>query len=186
MLLHIKYMVSLRCILMVQETLNNLGIAYSDLELGRVEITDDLTKEQYDQLKLNLSKMKLELLDDTRHILIEKVKIIIIEMIHHADKLPIINFSEYISEKLNIDYAYISNTFSEVKGITIQQYIINHKIELAKELLIYDELSIKEIAYKLNYSSVAHLSNQFKKVTGFTPKEFKQFRRNRRTAHENL
>ena len=186
MLLHIKYMVSLRCILMVQEVLNNLGIAYTDLELGRVEITDDLTKEQYDQLNLNLRKMKLELLDDARHILIEKVKIIVIEMVHHADKFPNINFSAYISEKLNLDYAYVSNVFSEVKGITLQQYIIIHRIERAKELLIYDELSVKEIAFKLNYSSVAHFSNQFKKVTGFTPIEFKQLRSNHRTSLENL
>jgi AraC-like DNA-binding protein len=128
----------------------------------------------------------LKLLDDKKSILIEKIKNVIIEMVHYADELPKQNFSDYISEKLGYDYTYLANTFSEVKGITIQHYIINHKIEKAKELLLYDELNLTEIAYKLNYSSVAHLSNQFKKVTGLSPSFYKQLGQKRKQNLEDI
>jgi len=173
MKLYIKYMVSLRCKMIVKEELKSLGLHYAIVDLGSVEILEDITKEQRDLLKENLLKYGLELLDDKKAILIEKIKNVIIEMIHYSDELPKINYSEYISKNLNYDYTYLSNLFSEVKGITIQHYIIINKIERVKELLLYDELDLTEISYKLQYSSVAHLSNQFKKVTGLTPTYFK-------------
>ena len=174
--LYIKYMVSLRCKLMVQEELKQLGIMYANVQLGMIEVMEDISSHQRGQLKENLSKSGLELLDDKKSILIEKIKNVITEMIHHSDELPKVNYSDYISEKLGYDYTYLANTFSEVKGITIQQYIIINKIERVKELLIYDELSLTEIAYILHYSSVAHLSNQFKKITGLTPTFYKNLK----------
>ena len=121
----------------------------------------------------------LELLDDKKSILIERIKSVIIEMIHYSDEVPKVNYSDYISQKLDYDYTYLSNVFSEVKGTTIQQFIINHKIEKVKELLLYDELNLTEISYRLHYSSVAHLSNQFKKVTGLSPTLFKTLKSKR-------
>jgi AraC-like DNA-binding protein len=179
MKLYIKYMVSLRCKMMVKEELKKLGLEYVVVDLGTVEIMEDITREQRDQLKTNLLKSGLELLDDKRSILIEKIKNVITEMIHYSDELPDVNYSDYISEKLKYDYTYLANIFSEVKGITIQQYIIIHKIEKVKELLLYDELNLTEIAFKLHYSSVAHLSNQFKKVTGLSPSFYKQLKQKR-------
>jgi AraC-like DNA-binding protein len=163
MKLYIKYMVSLRCKMMVKEELKKLGLNYIIVDLGMVEILEDITQEQREQLGKNLLKSGLELLEDKKSILIEKIKNLIIEMIHYSDELPNMNYSDYISEKLGYDYTYLANTFSEVKGITIQQFIIIHKIERVKELILYDELNLTEISYKLNYSSPAHLSNQFKK-----------------------
>lgn len=137
-------------------------------------------------MKENLLRSGLELMDDKRSILIEKIKNVIIEMIHYADELPKINYSDYISEKLHHDYTYLSNIFSEVKGSTIQHYIILHKIEKAKELLLYDDLNLTEISYRLHYSSVAHLSNQFKKITGLSPSFYKQLKQKRKDNLENL
>lgn len=179
-------MVSLRCKMMVKEELKNMGLHYVSVDLGMVEIMEEMTPEQHDLLKKNLLRSGLELLDDKRAILIEKIKNVIIEMIHYSDELPTTNYSEYISEKLDYDYTYLSNIFSEVKGITIQQFIINHKIEKVKELLLYDELNLTEISYKLHYSSVAHLSNQFKKVTGLSPSFYKQLKQKRKGNLENL
>ncbi len=176
MKLYIKYMVSLRCKMFVKSELEKLGIKYGTIDLGIVEIQDDPTAEQLESFKEGLKKGGLELLDNKKNILVEKIKAVIVEMVHYSDELPKINDSDYISEKLGYEYTYLSNTFSEVKGITIQQYIIMHKIEKVKELLLYDELSLTEIAYKLHYSSVAHLSNQFKKITGLTPSYFKQLK----------
>src|SRR4029078_6161347 len=133
-----------------------------------------------------LLKSGLELLDDKRSILIERIKNVITEMIHYSDELPTQNYSDYISEKLEYDYTYLSNIFSEVKGITIQQFIIIHKIERVKELLLYDELNLTEISYKLHYSSVAHLSNQFKKITGLSPSFYKKLKQKRKENLENL
>ena len=184
--LYVKYMVSLRCKMMVKEELKNLGLHYVSVDLGMVEIMEEMTQEQHDLLKKNLLRSGLELLDDKRAILIEKIKNVIIEMIHYSDELPTTNYSEYISEKLDYDYTYLSNIFSEVKGITIQQFIINHKIERVKELLLYDELNLTEISYKLHYSSVAHLSNQFKKVTGLSPSFYKHLKQKRKGNLENI
>ena len=182
MKLFIKYMVSIRCKMVVKSELDKLGLHYIKVNLGEVEIREDLTKEQHDQLKSELLKSGLELMDDKKAILIEKIKNIIIGMIHYADEPHPQNLSDYISEKLNHDYTYLANLFSEVTGITIEHYIIAHKIERVKELLLYQEYNLTEISYMLNYSSVAHLSNQFKKVTGLTPTFFKQLKNKRFTS----
>ncbi|WP_028375426.1 helix-turn-helix domain-containing protein [Leeuwenhoekiella sp. MAR_2009_132] len=179
-------MVSLRCKMMVKEELNKLGLHYVIIDLGFVEILENISLFQKNQLKSSLKKSGLELLDDKRSILIEKIKTIIIEMIHYTDEIPKVNYSDYISEKMNYDYTYLANIFSEVKGITIQQFIIMHKIEKAKELLIYGELNLCEISYKLHYSSPAHLSNQFKKVTGLTPTFYKQLKNKRMNNLEDF
>ena len=172
--------------MMVKDELKKLGLHFIVVDLGEVEIMEDLSPEQREELRLALLRSGLELMDDRKAVLIEKVKNLIIEMVHYADELPKVNYSDYIAEKLNHDYTYLSNIFSEVKGITIQQFIIVHKIERIKELIIYDELNITEIAWKMNYSSVAHLSNQFKKVTGLTPSHFKQLKDKRRTPIEDI
>ncbi|MBU2557025.1 MAG: helix-turn-helix domain-containing protein [Bacteroidetes bacterium] len=179
-------MVSLRCKMVVKQELKKLGLWYVFVDLGSVEISGDITDEQRQQLKANLSKSGLELLDDKKSILIERIKNAVIEMIHYDEALPKINLSSFISQKIGYDYTYLSNIFSEVKGITLQQYIIMHRIEKVKELLLYDDLSLTEIAYRLQYSSVAHLSNQFKKVTGLTPSYYRQLKQNRRSSLENL
>ena len=179
MTLYIKYMVCLRCKMMVKDELLKLGLHWVFVDLGTVEVLEDITADQCDQLKHNLLKIGLELLDNKRSILIEKIKGVIVEMIHYCDELPLVNYSDYISQKLNHNYTYLANIFSEVKGITIQQFIIIHKIEKAKELLFYDELNLTEIAYKLHYSSVSHLSKQFKKITGLSPSFYKQIKQKR-------
>lgn len=179
-------MVSLRCKMIVKEELTRLGINETALDLGVVELTEAITEEQRQQLKESLERSGLELLDDKRSILIEKIKTAIIEMVHHSDELPKVNYSDYISEKLNYDYTYLSNIFSEVKGTTIQHFIIMHKIEKVKELLLYDQLNLSEISFKLHYSSVAHLSNQFKKITGLSPSFFKKLGRKRADNLEDV
>lgn len=172
--------------MLVKEELHTLGLRYVSIDLGLVETQEDISAEQREQLKTNLLRSGLELLDDKRSILIEKIKNVIIEMIHYSDELPKVNYSDYISEKLNYDYTYLSNIFTEVKGITIQQFIIINKIERVKELLLYDELNLTEISYKLHYSSVAHLSNQFKKITGISPSFFKKLKKKRNENLENM
>lgn len=179
-------MVSLRCKMLVKEELNKLGIDCVSVDLGVVEIQDGITDEQLEEFGENLKKSGLELLDDKKNILVEKIKSVIVEMIHYEDEVPIVNNSDYISKKLGYDYNYLSNIFSEVKGLTIQEYIIKHKIERVKELLLYDELTLTEIAHKLNYSSVAHLSNQFKKVTGLTASYFREMKEKRELNLEDL
>lgn len=172
--------------MVVKEELVKLGLHHAAVDLGMVEILEDITTDQRIQLKKNLMKSGLELLDDKKSILIEKIKNLIIEMIHYTDNLPKVNYSDYIEERLGYDYTYLANVFSEVKGITIQQFIILHKIERVKELLIYNELNLTEISYKLHYSSVAHLSNQFKKITGLTPTFYKQLKDKRKQNLEDL
>lgn len=184
--LYIKYMVSLRCKMMVKEELKKLGLHYVIVDSGMVEILENVTTEQRLLFNENLRKSGLELLEDKKSILIERIKNVIIEMIHDEKELPKMNYSDYISDLLGYDYTYLSNAFSEVKGITIQHFIIIHKIEKVKELLIYDELSLTEISYRLNYSSVAHLSNQFKKITGLSPSSYKLFKNLRKKKLENL
>jgi YesN/AraC family two-component response regulator len=186
MKLLIKNMVSLRCKMIVRSELEKLGLHAIILELGEVEITEEFNSLQQESLKIALIKYGLELMEDKKSMLIERIKNIVVEMIHYSDQPPVLNFSSYLSEKLNYDYNYLSNLFSEVKGTTIEHYIIAHKIERAKELLIYNELTLTEIAEKLHYSNVAHLSNQFKKVTGLTPTFFKNMKHKRLIALENL
>lgn len=174
-------MVSMRCKMAVKSELDKLGLHYTKVELGEVEIMENISEEQQNQLKFRLSQSGLELMDNQKSILIERIKVTIIEMIHYNEELPKINFSEYLSDKLKHDYTYLAKLFCEVTGVTIEHYIIIHKIERVKELLLYNEFSLTEIAYKLNYSSVAHLSNQFKKVTGLTPTFYKQLKSKRLT-----
>lgn len=172
--------------MVVKEELKKVGLRYVAVDLGMVEILEDITQQQHEQLKENLLKSGLELLDDKRSILIERIKNVIVEMIHYSDEVPKMNYSDHISAALNYDYTYLSNIFSEVKGITIQQFIIINKIERVKELLLYDELNLTEISYKLHYSSVAHLSNQFKKITGLSPSFFKKLKQKRKGNLENM
>ena len=179
-------MVSLRCKMMVKEELKKLGINYAVVDLGMVEILEDITEKQRRQLGINLLRSGLELLENKKSILVERIQNVITEMIHYSDELPKMNYSEYISEKLGYDYTYLANTFSVVKGVTIQQYIITHKIEKVKELILYDELSLSEISYRLYYSSPAHLSNQFKKVTGLTHSFYKKLKQKRNKNLENM
>ena len=186
MKLYIKYMVSLRCKMVVHQELENLGIKNAVVDLGMVELWDDISLSQRAMLRENLLKTGLELLDDKKSILIEKIKNVVTQMIHYTDEFPKENFSDYISEKLGYDYTYLANTFSEVKGITLQHFIIINKVEKIKELLLYDELNLTEISYKLNYSSVAHLSNQFKKITGLSPSFYKKLKLRRLKNLEDL
>ncbi|MCK7590945.1 AraC family transcriptional regulator [Subsaxibacter sp. CAU 1640] len=186
MKIYIKYMVSLRCKLMVKNELEKLGLYHTNIELGMVETKEEINEELLNVLKSNLAKSGLELMDDNKSILVDRIKNVIIDMIHYSEEIPKLNNSDYIAEKLDYDYTYLSNLFSEVKGITIQHFIIKHKIEKAKELILYNQLNLTEIAYKLNYSSVAHLSNQFKKITGHTPSYYKKIGQKRKSNLENL
>jgi AraC-type DNA-binding domain-containing proteins len=172
--------------MVVKSELEKLGLHYTTVELGEVEITDKVSQDQLDNLGTALELTGLELMDDNKKILVEKIKTIIIELIHYNDEQIKINLSDYLSEKLNHNYTYLSNLFSEVKGTTIEQFYLAHKIEKVKELLVYDELNLTEIAWKLHYSSVSHLSNQFKKMTGLTPSHFKNLKNKRRAALGNL
>ena len=179
-------MVSNRCKIAVKEELRKLGLHFIVVELGEVEVMEKITPEQREQLREGLNRSGLELMDDKRSFLIEKIKTIIIEMVHYSDEVINVKFSHYLSEKLNHDYTYLANLFSEVQGTTIEQFTISHKVERIKELINYGELNITEIAWKMNYSSVAHLSNQFKKVTGFSPSQFKKLKDKRRSPIEDI
>jgi YesN/AraC family two-component response regulator len=179
-------MVSTRCKIAVKEELKKLGLHFIVVDLGEVEIMEDISVKQKKQLKIALLRLGLELMDDKRAVLIEKIKSSVIQMVHHSDETVKVNFSVFLSEKLNLDYTYLSNLFSEVQGTTIEHFIISHKIERIKELIKYDELNITEIARKMNYSSVAYLSNQFKSITGFSPSHFKQLKDKRRNPIEEI
>jgi AraC-like DNA-binding protein len=184
--LNIKYMVSLRCKLVVKDLLSSLGILYSAINLGSVELDEPVSNEQIELLRISLPEYGLELIDSKKAILIQEIKNIIIEIIHY-DKEPLyLKYSAFLSNRLNHNYTYLANIFSESEGITIEQFIILNKIEKVKELICYDELSLTEIAYKLNYSSVAHLSYQFKKTTGLTPSCYKSMKHKNRTQLEDL
>ncbi len=180
MKLFIKYMVSTRCKMVVKDILRKLGYHFILVDLGEVEVMEELSTEQLEELQKSLLMVGLELMDNKKAILIERIKIAIVELVHYTEDLPAIKFSDYLSQKLNHDYTYMANLFSDVQGITIEQYMIVHKIERIKELIIYGELNITEIAYKMNYSSVAHLSTQFKKVTGLSPSHFKNLKEKKR------
>jgi AraC-like DNA-binding protein len=179
-------MVSNRCKVSVREELKKLGLHFIMVDLGVVEIMENLNSIKRDLLKENLLEAGFELMDDKRSILIEKIKNIIIEMVHHSDTNIKINFSDYLSEKLDHNYTYLANLFSEVQGTTIEQFIISHKVERIKELMIYGELNVTEIAWKMGYSSVAHLSSQFKKVTGLSPSHFNKLKDKRRNPIEDI
>jgi AraC-like DNA-binding protein len=172
--------------MLVRSELKRLGLHFTNIELGVVEVMEEITHDQREHLKASLHRSGLELIEDKRAILIDKIQNVIIGMVHYDDELPKTNFSDYLSEKLDHDYTYLANLFSETKGITIEHYIILHKIERVKELIIYNELNLSEIAWKLHYSSVAHLSYQFKKVTGLTPSFFKSLKLKKRNTLENV
>jgi AraC-like DNA-binding protein len=172
--------------MVVKSELAKLGLHYVSVDLGETEIMEEISAEQMTHLSIALKKTGLELMDDKKSILVEKIKTIIIELVHSADDQIKINLSDYLSKKLNHNYTYLANLFSEVKGTTIEQFYLAHKIEKVKELLVYDQLNLTEIAWKMHYSSVAHLSNQFKKMTGLTPTHFKNLKNKRRGALVNV
>lgn len=171
--------------MLVKEELKKLGLHFI-VDMGEVEIMENITDIQREQIRVALLESGLELMDDKKAMLIEKIKNIIIEMVHYTDELPKNNFSDYLSEKLDHDYTYLANIFSEYQGTTIEKFIIAHKIERVKELIIYNEVNLTEIAWMMHYSSVAHLSNQFKKITGLTPSHFKQLKVKNRSPLEDI
>ena len=172
--------------MVVKAELEKLGILYVDVKIGEADIMEEISPKQVDQLDIALRKSGLLLMDNKRSILVERIKNAIIDLVHYTDDQIRSNLSDYLSEKLNYDYTYLANLFSEVKGITIEKFYLTHKIEKVKELIVYDELNLTEIAYKLHYSSVAHLSNQFKKYTGLTPSHFKKLKNKRRGTLEKV
>jgi AraC-like DNA-binding protein len=179
-------MVCIRCQMVVKAELEKLGLHYVYVKIGEADIIGDVKPEQLVQLKLDLKKAGLVLMDNKKSVLVEKIKSAIIELVHYTEDQIKVNLSDYLSEKLNFDYTYLANLFSEVKGITIEKFYLTHKIERVKELIVYDELNLSEIAWKLHYSSVAHLSNQFKKYTGLTPSHFKNLKNKRRETLEDV
>jgi AraC-like DNA-binding protein len=179
-------MVCIRCQMVVKSELEKLGVRYVDVKIGEVNTIEDISGDKLDQLDMALRKSGLRLMDDKKSILVEKIKGAVIELVHYTEEQIKTNLSDYLSEKLNYDYTYLANLFSEVKGITIEKFYLTHKIEKVKELIVYDELNLPEIAYKLHYSSVSHLSNQFKKITGLTPSHFKKLKNKRRSTLEDV
>ncbi|ALL06245.1 AraC family transcriptional regulator [Pedobacter sp. PACM 27299] len=186
MVLHIKNMVSNRCVMAVKLELDKVGLGYSHIDLGEVETKENPTQRQFEMLRCALLELGFELISDKKEMLIEKIKNTIIDMVHHNIEMPKIKNSNYISEKIHHDYTYLANVFSQQTGLTIEHYIIKHKIERVKELILYKELNLTEISHLLNYSSVAHLSRQFKKVTGLTVSYFKNTATCQRIALENI
>jgi len=184
--LYIKNMVCIRCKMVVKDELTKLGLQYRSVELGEADLLDNITPEQRELFRAALLRSGLELMDDKKSVLIQKIKTIIIELVHYSEEPLAINLSDYLAEKLNHDYTYLANLFSEVQGTTIEKFFISHKIERVKELLVYNELTLTDIAYKMHYSSVAHLCTQFKKVTGLTPSHFKSLKDKRRSMLEDL
>jgi AraC-like DNA-binding protein len=172
--------------MVVRDTLMKLGISYASIELGEAEITGMVTDQQRETFRTELLKSGLELMDDKKRILIERIKNVVIEMVHYAEDPLTVNFSVYLAGKLNLDYTYMANLFSEIQGVTIEKFIIIHKIERVKELLVYDEMSLTEISHLMHYSSVAHLSTQFKKITGLTPTHFKQQKDKRQVTRKEI
>ncbi len=179
-------MVCIRCQMVVKSELEKLGLEYIYVNIGEADVIGNLQPDQLAQLDIELKKSGLQLMDNRRSILVEKIKSAVIELVHYTEEQIKVNLSDYLSDKLNYDYTYLANLFSEVKGITIEKFYLTHKIEKVKELIVYDELNLSEIAYKMHYSSAAHLSNQFKKITGLTPSHFKNLKDKRRDTLENV
>jgi len=172
--------------MVVESELEKLGLHPIDVKIGEANIVENMQPEQIEKLDIALRKSGLLLMDSKKSILVERIKSVIIELVHYTDGQIKVNLSDYLSEKLNYDYTYLANLFSEVKGITIERFYLTHKIERVKELIVYDELNLTEISYLMNYSSVAHLSNQFKKFTGLTPSHFKELKNKRRGTLEDV
>lgn len=186
MKLYIRNMVCIRCKMVVKDELTKLGLKYVSVELGEVEILEHISSDQLHQFAAALLRSGLELMDDKKSVLIQKIKTAIIELVHYSEEPLAVNLSEYLSQKLHYDYTYLANLFSEVQGTTIEKFFISHKIERVKEFLVYNELTLSEIAYKMHYSSAAHLCTQFKKVTGLTPSHFRSLKDKRRSMLEDL
>jgi AraC-like DNA-binding protein len=186
MKLFIKNMVSNRCKMIVTSVLENLGLHAVYVQLGEAEIRENITEQQFKELKAELLRYELDLLEDNKSILVEKIKNTIVEMVHYSDEPPRVKFSVFLSEKLNYNYTYLSNLFSKVKGITIERYIILHKIERVKEMLVYTESPLSEISRKLHFCSVQHLTTQFKQITGLNPTNFKKAKQMKLIALDNL
>ncbi|MFT3740806.1 MAG: AraC family transcriptional regulator [Breznakibacter sp.] len=184
--LHIKNMVCNRCILVVDNELVKLGFRPVQTTLGEVTLASDITADEKESIDKALQQYGFALIDDKRGRIIERIKTLIVELVHQHNGELKTNLSEYLSGQLRHDYNYLSNLFSEVEGSTIEKYFIAQKTERVKELLVYGELTLSEIAFQLNYSSVAHLSNQFKKVTGLTPSHFKQIKTFKRTPLDEV
>jgi len=179
-------MVCNRCIMVVQNEMKNLGLEIKHMQLGEVILEKEITPSERDALDGALIPLGFQVIDDKKIRIIEQIKNVIINLVHYEDNDLKTNLSDILSKKLNHDYNYLSSLFSDVESTTIEKYFIAQKIERVKELLVYDELSLSEIAYRLNYSSVAYLSNQFKKVTGFTPSHFKQIREDKRKSLDKV
>lgn len=184
--LYVKNMVCIRCQMVVKSELEKLAIAYNNVKIGEIDLTADLLPGQLVQLDSGLRRWGLQLIDDKKSVLVEKIKSVIIELVHYDESQIKVNLSEFLSQKLNHDYTYLANLFSEVNGTSIEKFYLAHKIEKVKELIVYDELNLTEIAFMMHYSSVAHLSNQFKKITGLTPTHFKNLKNKRRNSIENV
>lgn len=184
--IYVKNMVCSRCIMVVNGELEKLGLDVKSISLGEVVLGESLTPELKKQISEAITPMGFEIIDDKKSRIIEKIKNIIIDIVQNHNEDTKVNLSDLLSNRLNHDYTYLSNLFSEVEGTTIEKYYIAQKIEKVKELLVYDELSLSEIAYRLNYSSVSYLSNQFKKVTGLTPSYFKKIGRNKRKSLDEV
>ncbi|HEY3389143.1 MAG TPA: helix-turn-helix domain-containing protein [Prolixibacteraceae bacterium] len=186
MKLYIKNMVSNRCKMIVKSELEDFGLHFVIVDLGEVEIMENISEDQRFQLNLSLERSGLGLLDDKKRVLVEKIKNIVVDLVYYAEERPKVNLSDFISGKLAYDYTYLANLFSDSQHTTIEHFFLTHKIERVKEMLVYDELSLTEIAYQLHYSSVAHLSNQFKRMTGLTPSVYKNLRIKNRKTIENM
>jgi AraC-like DNA-binding protein len=172
--------------MVVKSELEKLGLKYYNVKIGEANVVGIVSEETLKTLDLNLKKAGLELMSNRKSILVEKITSAIIVLVHYYEEQIIVNLSDFLSEKLNYDYTYLTNLFTEVRGITIEKFYLKHKIEKVKELIVYDELNLSEIAYKMHYSSVAHLSNQFKKITGLTPSHFKLLKNKRRDTLEDV
>lgn len=186
MLYFIRNMVCNRCIMVVKNVFENLGYSPIQVSLGEVETKTNLSDNDLRTLKKDLENFGFELIDDAKSRIIEKIKNSIVQLVHHSDTELKVNYSQYIESRLNKDYSYLSNLFSEVEGTTIEKYIIHQKIEKVKELLVYDELTLSEIADRMGYSNVAYLSSQFRKVTGLTPSHFKQVKEKKRKSLDEI
>lgn len=186
MKLQIKNMVSMRCKLMLEDLVRKQELHPIYISLGELEIEEELDAAKYHLLQEELNKIGLEIITNKRQVLIENIKNAVIDMVHYSDEIPKINFSDYLSIKLGYDYTYMANVFSETQGLTIEHFIILHKTERIKELILYGEHNMTEISFIMNYSSIGHLSSQFKKTTGYTLSEFKKMKNTKRTNIENL
>lgn len=186
MKIYVKNMACESCVIFVKTALEELEIPTVKVDLGEIETKEDISDTDKKKLNSKIKKAGLELLEKKKGVLIEKIRKVAIDYVYKSDEKPNIKFSVLLSKKLNYSYTYLANFFSEVEATTLEQFIISLKIERIKELIILEEFTFSEIAYKLHYSSVAHLSNQFKKITGLTPTHFKELKEKRRATIQSI